>query len=167
MELPKRKKNRLKNYDYSQPNTYFITVCTEKRKNMFWANVGASIARPEDVRLSEYGKIVEEYIRDIPNHYGAITVDHFVIMPNHIHLLFQIHTNQDGRALLAPTVSTAIAQMKGVITKKIGHSIWQKSFHDHVIRNKKDYELIWNYIEGNPMKWSEDCFYTEEKSTIE
>ena len=167
MELLKRKKNRLKNYDYSQPNTYFITVCTEKRKNMFWANVGASIARPEDVRLSEYGKIVEKYIRDIPNHYGAITVDHFVIMPNHIHLLFQIHTNQDGRALLAPTVSTAIAQMKGVITKKIGHSIWQKSFHDHVIRNKKDYELIWNYIEGNPMKWSEDCFYTEEKSTIE
>ena len=167
MELPKRKKNRLKNYDYSQPNAYFITVCTENRKNMFWVNVGASIARPEDVRLSAYGKIAEEFIRDIPNHYVVIAVDHFVIMPNHIHLLLQIHTDQDGRAMLTPTVSMVIAQMKGVITKKIGHSIWQKSFHDHVIRNQRDYEMIWNYIEGNPMKWSEDCFYTEEKSTIE
>ena len=134
---------------------------------MFWVNVGASIARPEDVRLSAYGKIAEEFIRDIPNHYVVIAVDHFVIMPNHIHLLLQIHTDQDGRAMLAPTVSMVIAQMKGVITKKIGHSIWQKSFHDHVIRNQRDYEMIWNYIEGNPMKWSEDCFYTEEKSTIE
>ena len=62
--------------------------------------------------------------------------------------------------MLAPTISTVIAQLKGTISKKIGHSIWQKLFHDHVIRNQKDYEKIWNYIEGNPMKWSEDCFYT-------
>ena len=127
---------------------------------MFWENVGASIARPEDVRLSEYGRIVQKSIRDIPNHYKAVTVDHFVVMPNHIHLLPQIHTDESGRAILAPTISTVIAQLKGDITKKIGHSIWQKLFHDHVIRNQKDYEMIWNYIEGNPMKWAEDCFYT-------
>ena len=166
MELQKRKPNRLKNFDYSQPNAYFITICTENRKTIFWENVGASIARPEDVRLSAYGKIVEESIRDIPNHYDAITVDHFVIMPNHIHLLLQIHTDQDGRAMLAPTISKVIAQMKGTVTKKIGYSIWQKLFHDHVVRNQRDYEMIWCYIEGNPMKWAEDCFYTEKKSTI-
>ena len=160
MELQKRKQNRLKNYDYSKPNAYFITICTENRRNMFWENVGASIARPEDVRLSEYGRMVEESIRDIPKYYHAITVDRFVVMPNHIHLLLQIHTDESGRAMLAPTVSTVIAQLKGAISKKIGHSIWQKLFHDHVIRNQKDYEMIWNYIEGNPMKWAEDCFYT-------
>ena len=162
MDLPKRKTHRLKNYDYSQPNAYFITICTENRKNMFWEDVGASIARPEDVRLSTYGKIVEESIRNIPNHYGAVTVDRFVIMPNHIHLLLQIHTDASGRAMLAPTISTIVAQMKGAVTKKIGHAIWQKLFHDHVIRNQKDYEMIWNYIERNPMKWSEDCFYKEK-----
>ena len=166
MDLPNRKPNRLKNYDYSQPNAYFVTICTENRKNMLWKNVGARIARPEDVQLSAYGKIIEESIKNIPNHYGTVTVDNFVIMPNHIHLLLQIHTDSDGRAMLAPTISTVIAQMKGAVTKKIGHSIWQKLFHDHVIRNQKDYEMIWNYIEGNPIKWSEDCFYTEEKSTI-
>ena len=166
MELKRRKQNRLKNYDYSQPNAYFITICTENRRNMFWENVGASIARPEDVRLSGYGRIVDESIRDIPNYYKAITVDRYVVMPNHIHLLIQIHSDVNGRAMLAPTVSTVVAQLKGAITKKIGHSVWQKLFHDHVIRSQKDYEKIWNYIEGNPMKWSEDCFYTKEKSTI-
>ena len=160
MELQKRKQNRLKNFDYSQPNAYFITICTENRKTIFWENVGASIARPEDVRLSKYGRIAQESIRDIPNHYKSITVDQYVVMPNHIHLLLQIHTDESGRAMLAPTISTVIAQLKGTISKKIGHSIWQKLFHDHVIRNQKDYEKIWNYIEGNPMKWSEDCFYT-------
>ena len=128
MDLPNRKQNRLKNYDYSQPNAYFVTICTENRKNMLWENVGASIARPEDVQLSAYGKIVEESIQNIANHYGEITVDNFIIMPNHIHLLLQIHADSNGRAMLAPTISTVIAQMKGVVTKKIGHSIWQKLF---------------------------------------
>ena len=39
--------------------------------------------------------------------------------------------------------------------------MWQKLFHDHIIRGEKDYQKIWNYIEGNPMKWAEDCFYAE------
>ena len=43
MELPKRKQNRLTEYDYSTPNAYFITICTEKRKNLFWTDVGAII----------------------------------------------------------------------------------------------------------------------------
>ena len=98
MELQKRKQNRLKNFDYSQPNAYFITICTENRKTIFWENVGASIARPEDVRLSEYGRIAQESIRDIPNHYKSVTVDHFVVMPNHIHLLLQIHTFSTAQA---------------------------------------------------------------------
>ena len=59
MDLPKRKSNRLKNYDYSQPNAYFITICRKNREQIFWENVGASIARPEDARLSAYGKVVE------------------------------------------------------------------------------------------------------------
>lgn len=43
MELPERKANRLKNYDYNTPGAYFITVCTKDRKNLFWENVGATI----------------------------------------------------------------------------------------------------------------------------
>ena len=63
--------------------------------------------------------------------------------------------------MVAPTISTVIQQLKGVITKQIGWSVWQKLFHDHVIRNEKDYLKIWEYIDNNPISWKEDCFYEE------
>ena len=50
--------------------------------------------------------------------------------------------------------------MKGYATKQIGYSIWQKSFHDHIIRNEQDYIRIAEYIENNPINWEKDCFYT-------
>ena len=162
MELPKRKPNRLPEYDYSQPNAYFLTICTKDKQYIFWKPVGASIARPNKVLLSEKGKIVEDAIQSISKHYPMISVDNYVIMPNHIHLLLQIHTDDYGRAMLAPTISTVVQQMKGYVSKRIGESIWQKLFHDHVIRGQQDYLKIWNYIEGNPSKWEEDCFYVKE-----
>ena len=161
MEYQQRKPNRLKNYDYSAPGAYFVTICTKDRANVFWTNVGASIARPQDVVLSAYGKVVEEAIGNIPLYYPAVTVEKYVIMPNHIHLLLCITLDVDGRPMAAPTISTVIQQTKGYVTKRIGCSMWQKLFHDHVIRNEREYQKIWNYIDGNPLKWTEDCFYTE------
>ena len=165
MDLPKRKPNRLKEYNYSWPGTYFITVCTKKHKCILSrivgaSIVGASIARPPTVLLSAYGKIVDEAIRSIPLHYPTITIEHYVVMPNHIHLLLQINADEYGRPMVAPTISTVIQQMKGYVTKKIGFSIWQKLFHDHIIRGEKDYVKIRDYIENNPARWPDDCFYT-------
>jgi REP element-mobilizing transposase RayT len=162
MELPKRKQNRLTTYDYSTPNAYFITVCTENRKNLFWTDVGAIIDRPKNVPLTSLGMIVRQSIHDISSHYPAITVDHAVIMPNHIHLLLQINTDHDGRSMIAPTISTVVRLMKGAVSKQAGFSVWQKGFYDHIIRNDNDYRDIWNYIEGNPCKWSEDKLYISE-----
>ncbi len=51
--------------------------------------------------------------------------------------------------------------LKEVVTKSIGYSIWQKGYHDHIIRGEADYLRIWNYIDTNPAKWREDCYYTE------
>ena len=162
MELPKRKSNRLTEYDYSTPNAYFITVCAEKRRNLFWKEVGAIIDRPEKVPLTNLGMLVKQSIHDIPNHYPAITVDHAVIMPNHIHLLLQIHTDSGGRSMIAPTISTVVRLMKATVSKQAGFSIWQKGFYDHVIRGKQDYLDTWNYIEGNPGKWAEDKLYVTD-----
>ena len=64
--------------------------------------------------------------------------------------------------MLAPTISIVIQQMKGYVTKKIGSSIWQKLFHDHVIRDEAGYLKIWEYIENNPKQWELDCFYVKE-----
>ena len=162
MELPKRKPNRLTEYDYSIPNAYFITVCTENRKNLFWTDVGAIIDRPKNVPLTNLGMIVRQSIHDISIHYPAITVDHAVIMPNHIHLLLQINTDHDGRSMIAPTISTVVRLMKGAVSKQAGFSLWQKGFYDHIIRNDNDYRDIWNYIEGNPSKWAEDKLYISD-----
>jgi len=156
MQLPNRKEIRMKDYDYSLPNVYFLTICTDKRKNLFWENVGAAIRRPEDTVLSQYGKIVDGVISDIPNHYAAVSVDHYVIMPNHIHLLLRISSDDSGRRIAAPTISTVVNQMKGAASRAAGFSVWQKGFYDHVVRSKDDYREIWDYISGNPMQWAED-----------
>ncbi len=107
------------------------------------------------------GKKVEEAINEIPVHYPNVCVEKYVIMPNHIHLLLMIDT-LPGRSVIAPTVSTVIRHMKGFTTRKIGCRIFQKSFHDHIIRKESDYQMIWQYIDTNPIRWEQDCFYTEE-----
>ena len=65
-------------------------------------------------------------------------------MPDHVHLLLQIHSDADGRPMVAPTISTVIQQTKGWVTKQVGHPIWQKLFFDHVIRNEEDYLITEN-----------------------
>ena len=57
------------------------------------------------------------------------------------------------------SVSKIIQHMKGVVTKSLGYSLWQKSFHDHIIRTERDYQMIWEYIDKNPYHWETDCFY--------
>ncbi len=152
-ELLSRKRNRLKYYDYSSCGAYFITICTSDRRNYFWNGVGATIGRPQDVDLSQYGKLVDEAINNIPSIYPALKLDHYVIMPDHIHLLLIIRADEYGRPMVAPTISRVVQQLKGYITKRIGHSIWQKLFFDHVIRNRQDYEEHVKYICDNPVKW--------------
>ena len=164
MELQKRKPNRLKNYDYSQNGAYFITICTKDRKPILSVienadeTVEASIARPPKIQLTDVGLIVDKAINGISIHYQNVFIDNYVIMPNHVHLIIRIDNN--GRAMLAPTISRIIQQFKGYITKQIGESIWQKLYYDHIIRDNIDYQNIWQYIDENPTKWAEDKYNT-------
>ncbi len=163
MEIPKRKRNRLKNYDYSEPGVYFITICSKDRKWLFW-DVGASSARPGSTsHFSRIGYTIDEKIHCISQMYRYIKVDNYVIMPNHVHLLLSYFYSNNGRALLAPTpsISHVIQQFKGAVTKSTGISVWQKSFHDRVVRNEKEYRFIYEYITNNPFKWDEDSFYIQ------
>ena len=155
-KLPIRKKNRLENYDYSTCGAYFLTIWTSARRNYFWNKVGATIGRPQDVELSTYGKIVDEVINNIPKIYPAIMIERYVIMPDHIHLLLRICVDEDGRPMVAPTMSRVVQQLKGAVTKRIGISIWQKLFFDHVIRNRQDFEEHVKYIYENPIRWQFD-----------
>ncbi|MBR3995222.1 MAG: hypothetical protein IKL74_04430 [Clostridia bacterium] len=90
MDLPKRKRTRLKGYDYSLPGSYFITICTKDKKHLLSEiTVGQGLA-PAENRLTIYGFIAKEQIEALEKRYNNITVDKYVIMPNHIHILFSI-----------------------------------------------------------------------------
>ncbi len=160
--MPERKNIRLKDWDYSQNGAYFITICAKDKQHIFGKikNVGADIIRPEDmVELSDIGKIVDKAIKNISDSYKNVYVDKYIIMPNHIHILFSIIKENNGRIISAPTRSVIIGQMKRYVLKQAGKSVWQKSFYDHIIRNKNDYDDKWKYIDSNPAKWAEDEYY--------
>ena len=138
IDLPKRKANRLKNYDYSKNAAYFITVCTKDRHEILW-NVGATFGRPQkSPTLSEYGIIIKNELDHIGKIYdNVVAIDKYVIMPNHIHIIILLHGG-DGRPKVAPTVSRIMQQFKGAVTKQIGFSLWQKSiFHLSIIITNK------------------------------
>ena len=161
MDQPNRKKNRLQNYDYSQNGAYFITICTKDRKCNLSEIVGATINRAAYARLTPWGRCVEKAILRIPVCYPGIRLEKYVIMPNHIHLLLMIDT-VPGRPRVAPTVSRIVQQTKGLATKMIGRTVFQKSYHDRIIRDDAEYQMVWQYIDNNPALWELDCFYTEE-----
>ncbi len=164
-ELSKRKPTRLKDFDYSSTGAYFITICTQNRKNILSTIVGEGSPLPQ---LSHYGRIVDKWIQNLPEKYREISVDSYVIMPNHIHLLLFV-ANEDGRGNPSPTVDKVIGWLKYQTTKEInmqrntiGEKVFQRSFYDHIIRNRNDYQEICKYIYENPICWHFDKLYAEE-----
>lgn len=149
-KLPTRKANRLLGHDYSSCGAYFITVCVKDKSFRLSHIVGAPIGRPL-VELTEYGKIVDEAVNNIEKKYNTIKLDKYVIMPEHIHLLLSILPDENGRPMGAPTIPNVINQLKGYVSKKVGFSLWQKLYYDHVIRDEEDFYIKYQYIENNPM----------------
>ncbi len=151
--LPKRKQLRIKDFDYSDAGAYFVTICTSDRRKVFWSDCRGELCSPENLPLSETGLIVNKEISKLEFIYNNVNVDKYCIMPDHIHLILRIESEENGRTQFAPTLSRIIKQFKGAITKQIGKSVWQRSFYDHKIRNHEDYLEIWEYIENNPCKY--------------
>lgn len=138
---------------------YFVTICVANKEPLLWNPVGANCVRPNQLPLTDIGNCIENEIQKLNTVYETLTLDKYVIMPNHIHMILVLQNDTGGRTQFAPTISRVIKQFKGSITKQIGRSIWQKSFYEHVIRNEKSYQDIWNYIDTNPFKWADDCYY--------
>lgn len=199
MEHAQRKSTRLRVYDYSENGVYFVTICTKDKKKTLCNIVGGGRRRckivqiaktvlrlleygcchiltfqqdPHDapqIQLTAVGRIVEKYIRSTDN-ISCITVDKYVIMPNHVHLLIRINHGDGTSWAPSPTSSTranqvlphSISTLKRFVNRDVGCDVWQRSFHDHVVRGEQDYRDIWQYIDQNPTKWREDCFFIEE-----
>ena len=168
-KLITRKQNRLINYDYSLTGYYFVTVCSNDRKNILGEyknnnNVGAPLACAR-IKLSIIGQIIDNQWNNIPNQYDNIELDQYVIMPNHLHGILIINNRAEASA--APTIPEIIRSFKSKSTLEyvkyindnnlnISGKIWQRSFYDHVIRNERSLNAIREYISNNPVNWEED-----------
>ena len=201
MDLPKRKRIRLQSYDYSAPGAYFVTVCTQNRRCILSdIVVGDGVLDVPQARLTSSGMCVRDTLLEIEQHYKWLSLDHYVIMPNHIHLLLRIEGNGPSRTPAptnaddgpsrtpaptnaddgpsgtpaptnmdngpsgtpAPTNETLpklISTFKRFTNRRCGMQLWQRSYHEHVIRGESDYREIWEYIDTNPAKWAEDRYY--------
>ena len=175
MDRPSRRSIRLKNYDYSTPGAYFVTVCTREKRCILSRVVKPSgdaveeqLAAPAVV-LTKAGRIVDEQIRLLPERFPSLSVDRFVVMPNHIHLLLTISAHAGG-ASSAPTaenrrrpdITHVVQVLKSQSSRLSGDApLWQRSFYDHVVRSEAEYREIAEYIAVNPARWAEDRFYVK------
>ena len=146
-----RKPIRLPGYDYAQNGVYFVTVCTKDKAHILGSVVGAGVPTGPYTALTEWGQIVDECIRRMP------TVEKYVIMPNHIHLLVRL-TEKGTMRTSSPTngLPMVVRWLKRETTRRCGGPIWQRAYYDHVIRDEADLLARWNYIDTNPARWSED-----------
>lgn len=177
-ELPKRKKGRLTGYDYSANGSYYITVCTRDKQHILGHSVGGGVLDAPYVRLSKCGAMVRDTLLEMDAFYDEITINHYVIMPNHVHFILSIcgergpsrtptPTNESlpgHGSSRTPTPTNArlpafLSAWKRLTNKKAGFPIWQRGYHDHVIRNEADYLRIWQYMDENPVRWTEGEYY--------
>jgi len=89
-KLPIRKNIRLKDYNYSNRGYYFITLCVKDGHEMLGKVVGDGVLDVPSVQLSKYGMITAKHIFALNSHYAHLTIQNYVIMPNHVHLLVSV-----------------------------------------------------------------------------
>ncbi len=157
MVLPDRKPNRLKNYNYSGIGAYFITICTAEREKALCDIVGGGDLDAPKTVLTYEGQIILKYILGFEKVKGA-HIDNYVIMPDHIHMIIRIDEVQTPSTRANEKIPRMVAAFKRFCNAEIGRDIFQRTYFDRVIRDERDYEMIWEYIETNPAKGENDCF---------
>ncbi len=150
---PRRSALRLSDYDYLQEGSYFVTVCAWHRVCLFGAVID------DEICLNGVGRIVEQCWSEIPDHCPSVDLDEFVVMPNHVHGILTIVERDIRRASIPAIVGT----FKAAVTRQV-HAVdglcklrvWQRTYHEQVIRSEKALESIRRYVVNNPLKWNLD-----------
>jgi REP element-mobilizing transposase RayT len=166
MNLLQRRSIRLKDYDYSSPGEYFVTICTHQRECSFGEIVEG------EIRFSAIGEIADRCWREIPAHFTHVELDEYVVMPNHIHGIIIIcpsvgvHHDEPLRKhafqhTIPQSLGSIIRAYKGAVSRecrKCGFGVfrWQRNYYEHIIRDDTELDRIREYIINNPLKWQED-----------
>ena len=166
-----RRSTRLRGYDYRQSGVYFVTICTYMKTKLFGTIIDGEMA------LSPLGEIAREEWQRIAEARSNITLDHYVIMPNHLHGLVIISEPQSRSdehirdaeipfRLSAGSLGAIINHYKGAVSRRAwsglverSQSIWQRNYYDHIVRDDASLNDIRNYILQNPGRWQEDSLY--------
>lgn len=162
MEIPRRKFIRWPGFDYRLPGPYHVVICIEGRRNLL-ADIEANthILRPT-------GAMVEHVWNSGPERYPEIGLDAFVVMPNHLHLVFWIGpiklnvTPSVGDVMKWFKSETAVRYGRGV--RELGWPayagrLWQRNDYDRVIRTDRELAAVREYIENNPGVWTDDTLF--------
>lgn len=154
--LPQRKSPRLQGYDYSSSGAYFITICTYQRSHLLGEITDG------EMLPSTAGVIAVKCWQAIPDHYADVSIDAFVVMPNHIHGILFLHTD---KSRFHTQLGRVINAFKGAVTAQVRAVngaetvVWQGRYHDHIIRSETELSVLRAYIEANPITWTQDQFY--------
>ncbi|MEI8272597.1 MAG: transposase [Paludibacter sp.] len=165
MEFKTRKCNRKKGFDYSSEQIYFVTICTNDKTHDF------GLVEKDCMILNGNGRIAEEQIHWLEAQYPYLEIHNAVVMPNHVHILFQIDIRKEHQSLKIKSVSELMGAYKTTVSKMIhlnGHDTfrWQWSFHDHIVRDANGYENIYHYISDNPVRWHNDVHNNSKITTV-
>jgi len=149
-----RRSIRLSGYDYTQAGLYFVTICAQGRECLF-GQVADGAFQP-----NAYGLIVAECLDALPRHFGYVSLDTSVVMPNHLHAIVMLG---DAPAEEAPTLGRVVAYLKYESTKRINNlrgtpplRVWQRNYYEHIIRGTAALSRIREYIVNNPRRWQQD-----------
>jgi putative transposase len=157
--FPTRCSPRLKDYDYAQEGAYFVTICTYLREWRFGDIVESKL------QLNGCGQIAAQQWVELSTHYPTIELDAFIVMPNHVHGIVVIQKRADFKSAPTP-LSEIIRGYKGLVTRRInecrrtpGEIVWQRSYHDHIIRSESALNYIRHYVATNPERWQYDQLF--------
>ena len=170
-DIHHRRSIRLPEYDYAQAGAYFVTTCVQERKCLL-----GEIADGK-MQLSDIGRVVEECWSAIPEHFGHVRLDVFVVMPNHIHGILSItgvgarHASPKITGPKQRSLGAIVGSFKSAVTKRVntlrgaqGRSIWQRNYYEHVIRDDDDLGVLREYIVNNPLRWELDQLHPDNPS---
>lgn len=156
MEHQNRKYPRLKEYNYSLPGYYYVTIHNEHGAPYLSQICSGGIQHRAAVRLTQTGRIAAEELIMLQQRYAYLRVDEYIMMPTHIHIIVRL---MDG-ALPRPGLTDIVGAYKSLTTRVInaaqntpGKRQFQRSFYETVIRSEAAYQSCWKYIDENPDKW--------------
>jgi len=173
----RRRSMRLHGYDYSSQGSYFVTICTYQRNCLFGKILDGKM------RLNPFGRVTKDCWKQIPQHFPHVTLDEFIVMPNHLHGIITIQhavTQPQSEPSIEKTfdtmmkpggLSTIVRSFKSATTRNInilrgafGIPVWQRNYYDHIIRDAIAYQRIKHYIRKNPLSWQTDQLHPNNPS---